>query len=116
MESFWTVWKVFGQTGKFLDCLEGFGQSGKFPNNLESFKTNRRIPDDLKTLAFQNLKKIGFYLPFEECVWVDWVKLLLLMMMIILMIGMMMTMTKMMMKAHVPFALSRHQASSEESS
>ena len=43
LESFQTVWKVSGQTGKFLDDLEStrtawkvFGQSGRFPTNLET--------------------------------------------------------------------------------
>ena len=46
LESFWTVWKVSGQSGNFLDSLESFrtvwkasGQSGKFPDSLESFRT-----------------------------------------------------------------------------
>ena len=43
LESFWTVWKVSWQSGKFLDSLESFGQSGKFQDSLESFRTAWKV-------------------------------------------------------------------------
>ena len=46
VESFLAVWKVSGQSGKFLDSLQSFqtvsklsGQSGEFLDSLESFWT-----------------------------------------------------------------------------
>ena len=43
VESFWTVWKVSGQSEKFLKSLESFrivykvsGQAEKFPDNLRT--------------------------------------------------------------------------------
>ena len=46
LESFSTVWKVSGKSGKFPESMESFrrvwkvsGQSGKFPDSLESFQT-----------------------------------------------------------------------------
>jgi hypothetical protein len=51
LESFRTVWKVSGLSGKFLDSLESFwtvwkvsGQSGKFPGSLESFWIWEKFP------------------------------------------------------------------------
>ena len=57
LESFWTVWRVSRQSGKFLNNLEGFqpiwkisgqpgkffGQSGRFLTSLESFRTVRKV-------------------------------------------------------------------------
>ena len=50
VESFLAVWKVSGQSVKFLDSLESFqtvwkvsGQSGKFPDSLESFRTGWKV-------------------------------------------------------------------------
>ena len=62
LESFRTVWKVSGLSGKFLDSLESFwtvrkvsGQSGKFPGSLESFWIWEKFPK--KTPFFrQHLK------------------------------------------------------------
>ena len=62
LESFWRVWKVSGESGKFPDRLESFQpvwkvsiQSGKLPDSLESFLTVWRvsghsgiIPDSLE--------------------------------------------------------------------
>ena len=50
LESFCSVWKVSGQSGKFPDSLESFrtvwnffGQSGRFLTNLKSFWTAWKV-------------------------------------------------------------------------
>ena len=61
MESFRTVWKVFGLSGKFLECLESSGQSGKLQDSLESFRTvwkvrgqSGKLEDSLESLLTYN--------------------------------------------------------------
>ena len=63
LERFWTVWKVYGQSRKFLDSLQSFwtlwkgsGQSGKVPDSLISFravwkvsKLFRKFPESLES-------------------------------------------------------------------
>ena len=39
LESFQTLWKVSGQSGKFPDSWKVSRQSGKFPDSLENFRT-----------------------------------------------------------------------------
>ena len=70
MDNILTVWKVSGQSEKFLKSLESFrtvekvsGQSEKFPDNMEKFLTvwkvlgqSGKFPDSLE--SFQTAQKV----------------------------------------------------------
>ena len=50
-----TIWKISGESGKFLDTLESFQQCEKFPDSRENFQTFLKISG--QSWKFQDSQK-----------------------------------------------------------
>ena len=67
MESFWTVWKLFGQSGKFLNSLESFQQCEKFPTSLENVHTVLKVSCDVSHYKHGMYAKAIYALLVHSC-------------------------------------------------